>query len=156
MKAKLLLVGLAMILVATTVAPSLAELRQALGREEIVEIDNPVLVSRAVLQDEMRRNSGLADYIRTYGYPDYVEVQEIQPDWPWAAYETRLYYVRRQRYLAFGRVNVAPYVTDYGLKKFEGPFESDTMARLLTAQPAAPLKSEGDYGEKVLPIASSQ
>lgn len=156
MKTKLSLVGLALILTAMTVAPSLAELRQAPGREEIVEIDNPVLVSRTVLQDEMRRNTGLSRYIRTYGYPDYVEVQEIQPDWPWAAYETRLYYVRRQRYLAFGRVNVAPYVTDYGLQKYEGSFGSDTMARLLTAQPAAPLKSEGDYGEKVLPIASSQ
>lgn len=156
MKTKLAVVAVVSWALAVAASPAVGDLKTAPGRDDVVEIDGPVLVSRDVLTQEMRLNSGLRRYIGLYGWPDYVEVQEIVPEWPWAAYETRLYYVRREKYLAFGRVNVAPNVKDYGLEKFEGKLDAETMNRLLTAKPGAPVKSEGVYGEEILPTASAE
>ena len=64
-------------------------------------------------------------------------MQEIQIDPPWAPYEVRLYYLKRDAYLAFGRVNVAPNIYDYGVRKYVGPINAAEVDRLLTAQPAA-------------------
>jgi hypothetical protein len=46
------------------------------------------------------------------------EVQEI--DRALGPYQVRLYYVRRNAYLAFSRVNVAPNIYDYGVRKYAG------------------------------------
>jgi hypothetical protein len=112
------------------------ELRPAVDRPEILEVGDPILITRKVLALEMRRNTDLRDWIRLYGAPDYAEVQEIQIDPPWAPYEVRLYYLKRDSYLAFGRVNVAPNVYDYGVRKYVGPINAAEIDRLLTAQPA--------------------
>ena len=48
----------------------------------------------------------------------------MQIDPPFAPYEVRLYYLRRNAYLAFGRVNVAPNVYDYGVRKYIGTDQS--------------------------------
>ena len=95
----------------------------------------PILIPRRSLALEMRRNTDLRDWIHLYGAPDYAEVQEIQIDPPWAPYEVRLYYLKRNAYLAFGRVNVAPNVYDYGVRKYVGPINAAVIDRLLTAQP---------------------
>jgi hypothetical protein len=112
------------------------ELRPAVDRPEIMEIGDPILITRKVLGLEMRRNVDLRDWVHLYGAPDYAEVQEIQIDPPWAPYEVRLYYIRRNAYLAFSRVNVAPNVYDYGVRKYVGPIEPDVLDRLLSAEPA--------------------
>src|SRR5215470_9682702 len=112
------------------------EMRPAVGRPEIMEVGDPILITRRVLGMEMRRNADLRDWVHLYGAPDYAEVQEIQIDPPWASYEVRLYYVRRNAYLAFGRVNVAPNVYDYGVRKYIGGIDPAVLDRLLTAQPA--------------------
>jgi hypothetical protein len=105
-------------------------------RQDVFDIGAPIPISRQTLEQEMRRNVELSEYIRTYGFPDYVEVQEVRPQWPWAAYEVRVYYLRRNSQMAFGRVNVAPSVTNYGLERFAGPIDQETLNRLLTAAPA--------------------
>jgi len=112
------------------------EMRPAVGRPDIMEVGDPILITRRVLGMEMRRNVDLRDWVHLYGAPDYAEVQEIQIDPPWAPYEVRLYYVRRNAYLAFGRVNVAPNVYDYGVRKYIGGIDPSVLDRLLTAQPA--------------------
>jgi hypothetical protein len=113
------------------------ELRPAVDRPEILEVGDPILIPRRSLALEMRRNTDLRDWIHLYGAPDYAEVQEIQIDPPWAPYEVRLYYLKRDAYLAFGRVNVAPNIYDYGVRKYVGPINAAEIDRLLTAQPAA-------------------
>jgi len=119
------------------------ELRPAVDRPEILEVGDPILITRKVLGLEMRRNADLRDWVYLYGTPDYAEVQEIQIDPPWAPYEVRLYYVRRNAYLAFSRVNVAPSVYDYGVRKYVGPINSAVLDRLLTARPAGtPLRTQ--------------
>jgi len=112
------------------------EMRPAVGRPDIMELGDPILINRKVLRMEMRRNTDLRDWIHLYGAPNYAEVQEIQIDPPWASYEIRLYYVRRNSYLAFGRVNVAPSVYDYGVRKYIGPIDPAVLDRLLSAEPA--------------------
>jgi len=111
-------------------------MRPAVDRPEILEVGDPILITRRVLHREMGRNTDLRDWIHLYGAPDYAEVQDIQIDPPWAPYEVRLYYVRRNAYLAFGRVNVAPNIYDYGVRKYFGPINPAVLDRLLTAQPA--------------------
>lgn len=118
-----------------------AELRPAVERPEIIEIGDPVIVSHQAVDREMSRNVELRNYIDLYGWPDYAEIQEVQIQEPFAPYEVRLYYLRRDRYLAFGRVHVAPSVYDYGVRKYEGPIRPETLDRLLTAQAVTEVES---------------
>jgi len=113
------------------------EMRPAVDRPEIMEVGDPILINRRVLAQEMTRNMDLRDWVYLYGVPDYAEVQEIQIDPPWAAYEVRLYYLKRNAYLAFGRAHVSPSLWNYGARKYFGPINPSEVERLLTAQPAA-------------------
>jgi hypothetical protein len=105
----------------------------ALERPGIVDLDQPVLIDRGVLGREMRLNTDLNRYIDLYGWPDYAEIQEVELQEPFAPYEVRLYYLKQNHYLAYGRVHIAPSVNDFGMRKFEGPIPPSTLNRLLTA-----------------------
>jgi len=123
------------------------EIRPAVDRPDIMEVGDPILINRRLLAREMTRNVDLRDWIRLYGAPEYSEVQEIEIDPPWAPYEVRLYYLKRNAYLAFGRVDVAPSVYDYGVRKYIGPINPAVVERLLTAQPPAPASSTAGSAE---------
>ena len=122
-------------------------------RPEVIDIGPPILISRRVLALEMRRNVELRDWVRLYGAPEYSEVQEIQIDPPFAPYEVRLYYLRRNAYLAFGRVNVAPEVYDYGVRKYIGTIDPAVLDRLLTAQPVGTATYAPTETQTVPPVA---
>ena len=109
-----------------------AELRTAPDRPGIYEIGDPIMINKTSLEHEMRLNVNLAAFIENYGWPDYSEIQEVQVDFPFAPYEVRIYYLRRNSYLAYGRVVVAPSVFDYGIRKYEGDIRPETLDRLLT------------------------
>ncbi len=113
-----------------------AQSHPAVNRPEIREVGDPILISRRTLAREMTRNSDLRDWVRLYGVPDYAEVQELEIDEPFAPYEVRLYYIKGNSYLAFGRVHVAPTLYDYGVRKYIGHIDPSELDRLLTAQPA--------------------
>jgi hypothetical protein len=112
-----------------------AQSRPAVDRPEIQEVGDPILINRQVLKLEMKRNTDLRDWVHLYGLPDYAEVQQITIDPPWAPYEVRLYYIDGNAYLAFSRVNVAPNLYNYGVRKYIGPINTGELDRLLTAQP---------------------
>lgn len=128
-----------------------AQARPAINRPEIIEVGDPVLISRRTLAAEMTRNSDLRDWVRLYGTPEYAEVQEIEIEPPFAPYEVRLYYVRGNAYIAFGRVHVAPSLYDYGVRKFIGKIDPSELDRLLTAQPAVDIGSAPDIGPATTP-----
>ena len=128
-----------------------AQARPALNRPEIIEVGDPVLISRRTLAAEMTRNSDLRDWVRLYGTPEYAEVQEIEIEPPFAPYEVRLYYVRGNAYVAFGRVHVAPSLYDYGVRKFIGKIDPAELDRLLTAQPAVDIATAPDIGPATTP-----
>lgn len=117
-------------------AAARAQSHPAVNRPEIMEVGDPILISRRTLAREMTRNSDLRDWVRLYGPPDYAEVQELEIDPPFAPYEVRLYYVKGNKYLAFGRVHVAPSLYDYGVRKYIGAIDPAELDRLLTAAPA--------------------
>jgi hypothetical protein len=119
-----------------------AQLRPAANRADVIEVGEPIIISRDVLKLEMQRNIELREYVELYGWPEYAEVQEVQVQEPFAPYEVRLYYLRRDQYLAFGRVHVAPSVYDYGVVKYEGAISEADLNRLLTAQPTAAQAAE--------------
>jgi len=112
-----------------------AQPRPVPGRPDIYEIGDPFPISRPTLASEMRRNDDLRLYISEYGWPDYAEVQEVLPLWPWADYEVRLYYLDRDLALAYGRYFIAPAFQSFGSRKSTGHIPPETLRRLLTAQP---------------------
>ena len=122
-----------------------AQGRPAVNRPEILEVGDPILISRSTLSAEMTRNSDLRDWVRLYGPPDYAEVQELEIDPPFAPYEVRLYYVKGNSYLAFGRVHVAPSLYDYGVRKYIGKIDPAELDRLLTAEPAVDVATADVY-----------
>ncbi|MDX2165414.1 MAG: hypothetical protein SF182_00045 [Deltaproteobacteria bacterium] len=109
-------------------------------RSDIVDVGEPILISRKTLAAEMTRNSDLRDWVRLYGAPDYAEVQQIEIQPPFAPYEVRLYYLEGNTYLAFGRVHVAPSLYDYGVRKYIGHVNQADIDRLLTAHAAEDLQ----------------
>ena len=130
------------------------EMRPAVDRPDIMEVGAPTLLSRKMLALEMRRNIDLRDWVRLYGAPDYAEEQDIQIEPPWAPYEVRLYYLKRNAYLAFGRVNVAPNIYDYGVRKYIGTINPAEIDRLLTAQPPPSYyASARDTPSTIVPVA---
>src|SRR5215468_8586174 len=122
------------------------EIRPAVDRPDIMEVGDPILINRRLLAREMTRNVDLRDWVRLYGAPEYSEVQEIEIDPPWAPYEVRLYYLKRNAYLAFGRVDVAPSVYDYGVRKYIGPINPAVVERLLTTQAQTAVAVEPNTG----------
>ncbi len=90
-------------------------------RPYITEIGEPSPISRATLEREAARMEELRLFLDQYGYPDYAEVQEIRPEWPWDSYEVRLYYLRRNMEVDFGRALTLPEsYPNLGLVKFSG------------------------------------
>lgn len=113
-------------------------------RPDIVDVGDPMLISRETLSAEMARNSDLRAWVRLYGPPDYAEVQEIEIDTPFAPYEVRLYYLKGNTFLAFGRVHIAPSLYDYGVRKYIGRIRQEDLDRVLTAQAESGAAGGGD------------
>ncbi len=103
------------------------EVRRAISedRPTIIEIGQPHEISMAALRRETRFISELGDYLGTYGRPDYAEIQEVAPQWPWEAYEVRLYYMDRNIEADFGHVFVSPAAPYLGMRKFTGSIPPD-------------------------------
>jgi hypothetical protein len=92
--------------------------RERLARRPyITEVGQPYALSAGALDEEIARISDMRTYIGRYGYPDYAEIQEIVPDWPWKPYEVRLYYLDRNVEAVFGAVNLSPAAPNFGVMK---------------------------------------
>ena len=113
-----------------------AQSHPAVNRPEIREVGDPILISRRTLAAEMTRNSDLRDWVRLMDRPTTPRSRSSKIDPPFAPYEVRLYYVKGNAYLAFGRVHVAPSLYDYGVRKYIGKIDPAELDRLLTAAPA--------------------
>jgi hypothetical protein len=101
------------------------------NRPYIVEIGEPHAIDSYGLDRERKINSDLRAYLNLYGWPDYAEVQEIEPVIPWDAYEVRIYYLRRNTEIHFGRAFISPSVTDLGVVKYEGRMDAGTRDRIV-------------------------
>lgn len=89
-------------------------------RPYIVEIGQPYAINAHRLQYEIDHISELNEYVAKYGYPDYAEIQETSPEWPWEAYETRLYYLQRNLETDFSPVFLSPAAPNFGVLRFRG------------------------------------
>ncbi len=128
--------------------------QRTVRRPYIVEIGEPYRISEATIKAESLKINDMRAYLNTYGYPDYAEIQEIQPDWPWDSYEVRLFYLRRNIEVDFGHVlSIEAASAELGLLKFKGgiPASKRLQIEALLAPPeeeaapevaVAPPKSE--------------
>jgi citrate lyase gamma subunit len=94
-------------------------------RPYIVEVGEPYSISMETLQREATNVNELDEYLASYGYPDYAEIQEIHPQWPWESREVRLYYLRRNLEADFGHVILSSAMPNLGLAKFVGEIPPD-------------------------------
>lgn len=125
-------------------------------RPYIVEVGDPTPLGPRSLEAETKRNSDLQSYIRFYGWPDYAEIQEIEPTIPWDSYEVRLFYLRRDRELAFGRAYISPYVNDLGLIKYDAIMDPATRDRIVAlATPAPATASEEPERVQFQPVMTA-
>lgn len=110
-----------------TAGPSFGDVRRQTTRRRpyIVEIGEPYSISMPTLRREAGKINELREYLDYYGRPDYVEIQEISPDWPWESYEVRLYYLRRNLETDFGHVFFSAAMPDLGVLKFQGEIAPD-------------------------------
>jgi hypothetical protein len=110
-------------------------------RPYIVEIGVPYSISMETLESEARNNSELREYLSNYGYPDYAEIQEIAPDWPWADHEVRIYYLNWNLELDFGHVILSEAMPNLGVRRFLGRIpmsKRHEIEVILDARAAAP------------------
>lgn len=89
-------------------------------RPYIIEIGEPYSITNTTLRAEASKNSELRDYLNLHGRPDFAEIQEVAPDWPWETYEVRVYYLRRNVQADFGTVPFSPAAPSFGVMKFQG------------------------------------
>ena len=93
-------------------------------RPYITELGEPYSISFNTLDDEASKNSDMRAYLNRYGWPDYAEIQEVMPEFPWESYEVRLFYLRRNLEVDFSHVVVSRALTDYGLLRYQGNIPS--------------------------------
>lgn len=86
-------------------------------RPYIIEVGQPYPIGGERLAYEVQHISAAREYVRHYGYPDYAEIQEISPEWPWEAYELRLYYMRPNFEVDFSPVFLSEALPNFGVLK---------------------------------------
>lgn len=118
-----------------TVRAAGADLRPSVHRPSLIEVGDPKMVDRSALRKEMELISDLKDHVARHGWPDYAEVQRVLADDPFGEYEVRVYYIETQREVDFTHVDAAPWLKEFGIKRYEGPIPTETLGRLLTAVP---------------------
>jgi hypothetical protein len=136
-----------MVLLASVALAAAPQLRRSSNRPTIVEVGPPRAITMAQLEQEMYWNSDLQSWVEHYGYPDLAEYQEVVPQFGWADYEIRAYYLRRNQEVVFGRVASFPdmvgypyypgypgLLEHYGLIKYQGPIQQDDLQRLSAAR----------------------
>ncbi len=89
-------------------------------RPYIQEVGEPYAINFERLQYEGNHISELQEYVQDYGFPDYSEIQEILPEWPWEPYEVRLYYLDRNLEVDFSPALISPAFPNFGVLKFRG------------------------------------
>ena len=128
-------------------------------RPYIVEIGQPYSITMRAVQREAANITGLREYITEYGYPDYAEVQEIEPEWPWESYEVRLYYLRRNLETDFGHVFISSAMPTFGVLKFQGDITAEKRHEIdvvLQARQTAPQPAPAPPAVADLPPAPPQ
>ena len=144
---RLFVLATAILLGGTAVAPAVGDVRRQPSerRPSVMEIGEPYSISMATLQREAEKISDMRDFIIRNGYPDYAEVQEVAPAWPWESYEVRLYYMHWNVEVDFGHVLFAEAVADLGIEKFLGEItpekrhEIEVILQARQAPPAPPV-----------------
>jgi hypothetical protein len=145
MKSQIRFTVATILLVTSFTGQAISDVRRErpLRRPYIVEIGEPYRISRATIDAESAKIDELRTYLAHYGYPDYAEIQEIRPEWPWESYEVRLYYLRRNTELDFGHVlSVDSAASGLGVLKFQGGIPASKRlqieAALQNTSPPAP------------------
>jgi len=131
-------------------------------RPTVTEIGEPYSISMATLQREAENISDLRDFLIRNGYPDYAEVQEVAPQWPWESYEVRLYYMHWNLEVDFGHVLFSTAMADLGVEKFQGEIapekrhEIDVILQARQTPPEPPTAEPPAVAPPMAPASASE
>jgi hypothetical protein len=127
------------------------------GRPYIVEVGVPFAISMEELRQEASGIPELRDCLQDYGSPDYAEIQPIEPEWPWAPSEVRVYYLLRNLQLRFAHLGVTTAAPNLGVMVFRGGIPREKVQQIhvalhLPAQPGPAIAtgSGGVEGEALV------
>ncbi len=138
------IVGIMTLFATTAFGSAASDLpRWSADRPYIVEVGEPYAITSTRLEREAARNSALEEQLIDYGYPEYVEIQEITPQWPWETYELRLYYLQRNVETDFGHVIVSSAMPNFGLLKYQAeiaPEKRHQIEVILAARQSPPIR----------------
>jgi len=151
----------ALLLLTTEAGAAIGEVRRERPprRPYIVEVGQPYAIGVQKLQYEVDHISALKVYVQEYGYPDYAEIQEILPEWPWEPYEVRLYYMQWNLEVDFGPVSVSEATPNLGMLKFSGDMTAEKRHEIevvLQAREAPPPPPPRAEAQAVQPSAEAQ
>jgi len=151
----------ALLLLTTEAGAAIGEVRRERPprRPYIVEVGQPYAIGVQKLQYEVDHISALKVYVEEYGYPDYAEIQEILPEWPWEPYEVRLYYMQWNLEVDFGPVPVSEATPNLGMLKFSGDMTAEKRHEIeivLQAREAPPPPPPPAEAQAVQPPAEAQ
>jgi hypothetical protein len=152
----------ALLLLAANPGAAVGDVRRewSARRPYIVEIGEPYAIGVQKLQYEVNHISELTVYVREYGYPEYAEIQEILPEWPWEPYEVRLYYMRRNLEIDFGPVFLSQAAPNFGVLKFWGDItpekrhEIEVVLQAREVPPAPPVVAMVQPAQPLAPPAA--
>ena len=163
---RLLVLTTTILLGAGFLRPALGDVRRERSERHptVKDIGQPYSISMATLGRESEKLSDLRDFIIRNGYPDYAEVQEVAPEWPWESYEIRVYYMHWNLEVDFGRVLFSDAVSDLGVEKFQGEItpekrhEIDVVLQARQAPPPVPpvLEAPAPPAVPMAPVAPAE
>jgi hypothetical protein len=101
------------------------------GQLFVCDVGDPRPLSMRSFHDVLATDEAVRAVVRRIGMPDRVELQQVQVDWPWLAWELRAYYWQYGRVYAFARA-FALDEPQISVLRYQGPIPEDKLAQIST------------------------
>jgi hypothetical protein len=89
-------------------------------RPYVCDVGDPKPVSMRSFREILQNNEAIRSTVERIGMPDWVEIQQVDVDAPWGAWEIRTYFRRYNRVMAFSRAFILEY-PEISLLRYQGP-----------------------------------
>lgn len=105
-------------------------------RPYVCDVGDPQPVSMRSFRNILAHNDAVRAVVARLGFPDWVELQRVSVEAPWASYEIRTYYRDLNHMYAFGRAFLLD-LPQVALVRYQGPIPASKLASpALSSRPA--------------------
>jgi hypothetical protein len=121
-------------------------------RPYICDVGPPKPLSWRSFEEVLAHDDKVRELVRRIGLPDRAELQQIDADWPWLAWEIRTYYERYNRVYAFGRAFVLDR-PEISVLRYQGPIPPAVVSVGLKVGPLDRLERAAQAAERAAEAA---